>query len=216
MFKGSSKTYVSMLEVQTHPNDYMVESIYPYSIDTPEIITKTNRELTRNATLLIRTIQLLRNDGSLITNMNHNFERLTKTILNNLLLFKTRLKINREEYEVIKAELKNAELDREALHVQRRIGEIVDAEYSLKLSVADWTVSDLAIHRDDLKKSIKAMDELKDNILSFKDVNELYQISKNNYKAINYLELLPHTKEKLIYTLSKLLEIITSSNQSTI
>ena len=90
-----------MSETQSYTHDYSIESIHPYSIDTPEIITKTNRELTRNATLLVRTIELLRKDESKITDMNYKLERITNAILNNLLLFKTQQKLYKNEYNLI-------------------------------------------------------------------------------------------------------------------
>jgi hypothetical protein len=117
---------------------------------------------------------------------------------------------------LISSDLKDAKIDREALHIKRQIAEIGDEEYSLKLSVADWTINDLKIRLDDLEKCVNALDELGDNILTYKDENDLYQISKNSYESIKCLEIESHVKENLIYTLSQILDLVVSTNFSTI
>ena len=196
-------------------NMYRVESIYPYSIEVPEIITKISREITRNATLLIRLIKLLHEDGASISDSDYKIKRITKKLQNQLELLNTHQKTEQEEYTSLSNELNHAIIERDALHIKRKIDEICEGEYSLKLSVANWSVEDLRVKMDDLENSLQAMETLK-GLPVLKDIEDLYQISKNNYQSLNGLELEPYTLEILINTLSKILETITYSGPSTL
>jgi hypothetical protein len=205
-----------MSEYQPNYYDtYMVESIYPYSIDIPETITKMSREITRNATLLIRLLNLLREEGVRISDLEYTLIRLTKRLKNLLKLLDIYHKADEEEYNTLSAELDNALLERDALHIKIKINEICDEEYSLKLSVANWTIEDLRAKKNNLEKGIDALENLK-GLTEFRDVDDLYQISKNNYHSLNSLELEPYTRELLINTLSKILERVTYSGPSTL
>ena len=196
-------------------NTYMIDSIYPYSIEVPMVITKISREITRNATLLIRLIKLLQEDGASISDLDYKIKRITKKLQNQLEILDTHHKTEREEYDILCTEFDNAIIERDALHIKRKIDEICDGEYSVKLSVADWSVEDLGAKKDDLENSLKAMETLK-GLPVLGDIEELYQISKNNYQALNGLELEPCTLEILIHTLSKILETVTYSGPSTL
>ena len=196
-------------------NMYRAESIHPYSLEVPEIITKISREITRNATLLIRLIKLLHEDGASISDLDYKIKRITKRLQNQLELLETHLKTEQEEYDALRTEFDNAIIERDALHIKRKIDGICEGEYSLKLSVANWSIEDLRAKKDDLENSLKAMENLK-GLPVLGDIEELYQISKNNYQALNRLELEPCTLEILIHTLSKILETVTYSGPSTI
>ena len=110
----------------TYYNMYTVESIYPYSIEIPEIITKISREITRNATLLIRLIKLLHEDGASISDSDYKIKRITKKLQNQLELLYTHHKTEQEEYNNLSTELNNAIIERDALHIKRKIGEICE------------------------------------------------------------------------------------------
>jgi hypothetical protein len=193
----------------------MIDSIYPYSIEVPMVITKISREITRNATLLIRLIKLLHEDGASITDLDYKIKRITKKLQNQLELLDTHHKTEQEEYDSVSTEFYDTILERDALHVKRKIDGICDEEYSLKLSVADWSIEDLRSKKDALENSLKAMENLK-GLPVLGDLEDLYQISKNNYQALNGLELEPCTLEILIHTLSKILETVTYSGPSTL
>jgi hypothetical protein len=196
-------------------NMHVIENIYPYSIEVPEIITKISREITRNATLLIRLVKLLQEKGAPISNPDYKINRITKKLQNQLTLLDTYQKADLIEYDAISSELDNAIIERDALHIKRRINEICEMEYSLKLSMANWSIENLRAVKDDLGNSLKALDNLK-GLLVLGDIEDLYQLSKDNYKSLNCLELEPYTIERLINTLSKILETITHSGPSTL
>jgi hypothetical protein len=193
----------------------MIESIYPYSIEIPVAITKISREFTRNATLLLKLIKLLQKEGAQIDDPDYKIIRITKKLQNLLLLSDTYNKTYQEEYNTLSAELDKAILERDELHIRRRIDEIFEEEYYLKLSVANWTVEDLRVKKTDLEKSLNALENMK-GLTEFKDIDDLYQISKNNYHSLNVLELEPYTLETLIHTLSKILETVKHSGPSTL
>jgi hypothetical protein len=193
----------------------MIESIYPYSIDIPVAITKISREFTRNATLLIRLIKLLQEEGAQIDDPDYKIIRITKKLQSLLKLSDTYYKTYQEEYNTLSAELDNAIQETDELNIKRRINDICEEEYYLKLSVANWTLEDLRVKKTDLGKSLKALKNLK-GLTEFKDIDDLYQISKNNYNSLNVIELEPCTLEILIPTLSELLETVRHSGPSTL
>ena len=193
----------------------MIEAIYPYSIEIPEIITRISREITRNSTLLIKLIKLIQEDGVSVSDLDYRINRIISKILNQLTLLETYYKAEQEEYDAINAELEDALVERDALHVKSRIKEINDEEYSIKLSVANWTVEDLTSRRKVLENILKAMDDLK-GLMLVSDIDVLYRISKNDYQTLNNLKIELYTRERLIYVLSNILEIITDSRPSTI
>ena len=203
-----------MSEFQVNHN-YMIEAIYPYSIEIPEIITRISREITRNSTLLIKLIKLIQEDGVSVSDLDYRINRIISKILNQLTLLETYYKAEQEEYDAINAELEDALVERDALHVKSRIKEINDEEYSIKLSVANWTVEDLTSRRKVLENILKAMDDLK-GLMLVSDIDVLYRISKNDYQTLNNLKIELYTRERLIYVLSNILEIITDSRPSTI
>ena len=203
-----------MSEFQINHN-YMIEAIYPYSIEIPEIITRISREITRNSTLLIKLIKLIQEDGVSVSDLDYRINRIISKILNQLTLLETYYKAEQEEYDAINAELEDALVERDALHVKSRIKEINDEEYSIKLSVANWTVEDLTSRRKVLENILKAMDDLK-GLMLVSDIDVLYRISKNDFQTLNNLKIELYTRERLIYVLSNILEIITDSRPSTI
>ena len=203
-----------MSEFQINHN-YMIEAIYPYSIEIPEIITRISREITRNSTLLIKLIKLIQEDGVSVSDLDYRINRIISKILNQLTLLETYYKAEQEEYDAINAELEDALVERDALHVKSRIKEINDEEFSIKLSVANWTVEDLTSRRKVLENILKAMDDLK-GLMLVSDIDVLYRISKNDYQTLNNLKIELYTRERLIYVLSNILEIITDSRPSTI
>ena len=203
-----------MSEFQVNHN-YMIEAIYPYSIEIPEIITRISREITRNSTLLIKLIKLIQEDGVSVSDLDYRINRIISKILNQLTLLETYYKAEQEEYDAINAELEDALVERDALHVKSRIKEINDEEFSIKLSVANWTVEDLTSRRKVLENILKAMDDLK-GLMLVSDIDVLYRISKNDYQTLNNLKIELYTRERLIYVLSNILEIITDSRPSTI
>ena len=202
------------MELQADHDVYMIENIYPYSIDVPEIITSINRKLTRNDTLLIKLIKLLE-DRTSISDLDYKINRIIKKLQNQFTLLETYYKTEQEEYNAIKTELSDALIDRDALHVKNRIKEISDEEYSIKLSVANWTIDDLTSRMHSLEKPLKAMDDLK-SLLLFSDIDFLYKISNDKYQSLINLKIEPNTREKLVNTLSIILKTITNSRPSTI
>ena len=203
------------MELQPDHDMYMIESIYPYSIEVPEIITRISREITRNSTLLIKLIELLQEDGASITDLDYRINRLIIKLQNLFMLLEAYYKTEKEEYDTISAELKDALVERDAFHIKRKINEISDEEYSIKLSVANWTVNELTSKKDSLEKILETREDLK-GILLFSDIDDLYKISKNNYQSLNSLMIESYTREKLINTLSKILEMVNKAHPSTI
>ena len=204
-----------MFEVQApYTDNYAVEDIYPHSIELPEIVTRMSREITRNATLLIRIINLLQK-GAPLTDEEYIIKRITKKLLNQFILWENHYRVEKEEYTLTNSELEKAELERETLHIKRKLNDITEEAYSLKLSVSDWDVKDLSVKKTDLEKNLKAYKNLR-GLQVFIDVNDLYEISKNQYQILDELSLEQGTVRLLKLTLTKILESVTSKNPSTL
>ena len=207
--------FPNIMESQPNLDMHMIETIHPYSIDVPEIITRVSREITRNSKLLLKLIELLLKDEASIPNMDYRINRIIIKLQNLFELLETYYKTEKEEYDTINKELKDALVERDAFHIKRKIDEICDEEYSIKLSVADWTVKDLTSKKESLEKNLKTMEDLK-GLQLFSDVDLLYKISKDNYYSLDSFMIESYTREKLINTLSKILESVNKSHPSTI
>jgi hypothetical protein len=159
--------------------------------------------------------QLIQEDDTPISDSEYTIKRITVKLRNQLELLETHYKTDQEEYESICAELEKAVTERETLHLQNRLNDIHMEEYSIRLSVANWSIEDLSAKKRDLENCIKAMKNLK-GLQAHGDIEDLYRISKNSYQSLNRLMIEPDTLKMLTQTLSKILETITYPSPSTL
>ena len=205
-----------MLESQgSYYDRFPVENMYPHSIELPDIITRMSREITRNATVLIKMLTLIQEDGIPTSDHNYTINRISTKLFNQFMLWEAHCKVDQEEYYVITDELEKAKSNREFLTTQRMLGEIDDEEFSLRLSISDWSIKNLSEEKTSLENNLKAFKNLKGLSLLI-DIEDLYKMSKNDYMLLDKLELEQETLKLLRKTLSKILKTITSKNPSTL
>ena len=196
-------------------NRFPVENIYPHSIELPQSITQMSREITRNATVLIKMITLIQEDGVPTSNQNYTINRILTKLLNQFMLWEAHYKVDQEEYNIIIDELENARSQREVLLTKKMLGDISEEECSLRLSVVDWSIKDLSEKKVPLENNLKALTNLK-GLPLLVDINDLYKMSKNGFVSLDSLELEYGTLKLLKKTLSKLLQTSTCKNPSTL
>lgn len=200
---------------ESYYDRYPVENIYPHSIELPDIVTRMSREITRNATVLVKMITLLQRDNIPTTNHNYTINRIATKLLNQFTLWETHWKVDQEEYHNITEELHNAKHQREELLTKKLLGDISDEECSLRLSVADWSIQDLSEKKASLENNLKAYKNLK-GLPLLVDIDKLYKMSKNDFETLECLELEYETLKLLKKTLYKLFQTITNQNPSTL
>ena len=200
---------------ESYINRYPVENIYPHSIELPDIVTRMSREITRNATFLIKMITLIQLDKVPTTNHNYTINRISTKLLNQLTLWEAHWKADQEEHQKISDELQDARLRREELITKKVLRDISDEECSLRLSIADWSIKDLSEKKASLENNLKAYTNLK-GLPLLVDINELYKMSKNDFFSLNSLGLEYETLKQLKRTLYKLLQTTTDKTPSTL
>jgi hypothetical protein len=194
---------------------YAVESMYPYSLEVSECITGNNMELTQQATLLIRLLNLLQDDGVPHKSYDRIVERITRKLMKNLELWELYIMKHQEEYAALNLELETVIDERKMLHIKKKLGEICAEEYSLKLSVADWSIEDLRAKRLQTEKSINVLNRLR-GLFAPSDIETLYVLSKNDYESIKYLGLESNVYKFLTQVLTRLAKATAYTRPSTL
>jgi hypothetical protein len=198
-----------------HSNSYMTESMYPYTLQVQEGISINSKELGRLATLLIRLISILREEGVPKNNFDKTAVRVARKLDKELEIWDLYRRRDEEEYRDLSLELSNAIDNRKMLHIKRKLGNIGDEELSLKLSVADWGIEDLKLKKLRIEHSVNALNNLR-SLFAYEDIEELYTVSKNNYEILREISLGSEITEFLIMVLDKLSKAVTSTNPSTL
>ena len=198
-----------------HSNSYMTESMYPYTLQVQEGISINSKELGRLATLLIRLISILREEGVPKNNFDKTAVRVARKLDKELEIWDLYRRRDEEEYRALSLELSNAIDNRKMLHIKRKLGNIGDEELSLKLSVADWGIEDLKLKKLRIEHSVNALNNLR-SLFAYEDIEELYTVSKNNYEILREISLGSEITEFLIMVLDKLSKAVTSTNPSTL
>lgn len=198
-----------------HSSSYMTESMYPYTLQVPEGISSNSKELARLATLLIRLICILQEEGVPKKSFDKTALRVARKLDKELEIWDLYRMRDEEEYEALSKELSNAIDYRKMLHIKRKLGNIGDEELSLKLSVADWSIEDLKLKKLRIEHSVNALNNLR-SLFAYEDIEELYTVSKNNYEILKELSLGSEITEFFINVLNNLSKAVTSPNPSTL
>jgi len=192
-----------------------IEDSYPYSIQVPEIITKTCREITRNSTLLIRLLRLILDEGPPPKDYENLIKRTTNKLNNQYGIWDAHYKADQDEYHILNNELEDALLMRSSLQAKSKLGDINEMEYVLNLSIVDWSINELKTKCSILKDNLEAMNNLR-VLLDSEDVNFLYHLSKNNFVLLKSLTIKPDTMGMLLQCLSEMLNTIKNKSKLTI
>ena len=205
--------------METNPTYYYeadtIEDSYPYSIQVPEIITKTCREITRNSTLLIRLLRLILDEGPPPKDYENLIKRITKKLDNQYGIWDAHYKADQDEYDYLRNKLKDELFMRNSLQAKSKLGDIIEMDYVLNLSIVDWSINELNTKCSILKENLEAMNNLR-VLLDPEDVNFLYHLSKNNFVLLSGLTVKPDTMGMLLQCLSEMLNTIKNKSKLTI
>jgi hypothetical protein len=176
-------------------------------IEASECVTANNKEIMKQATILLRLIKLLDTYGGSQSNYGDLVEGIARKLETHLDIWKLYLRKDEEELAASSLELGKAMDDREILQVKRNVGEIGDEEYRLKMAALDWSVEHLKVKKSQIESSVKAMSTLH-NQLEPEYVEEINLFAQSDYQNIRGLDLGIGLTEMIIKDFTKLADIV--------
>ena len=176
-------------------------------IEASECVTANNKEIMKQATILLRLIKLLDTYGGSQSNYGDLVEGIARKLETHLDIWKLYLRKDEEELAASSLELGKAMDDREILQVKRNVGEIGDEEYRLKMAALDWSIEHLKVKKSQMESSVKAMSTLH-NQLEHEYVEEINLFAQSDYQNIRGLDLGIGLTEMIIKDFTKLADIV--------
>ena len=188
-------------------NDLVIGYADQAIIEASECVTVNNKEIMKQATILLRLIKLLDTYGGSQSNYGDLVEGIARKLETHLDIWTLYLRKDEEELAASSLELGKVMDDREILQVKRNVGEIGDEEYRLKMAALDWSVEHLKVKKHQMENSVKAMSTLH-NQLEPEYVEEIIQVTQSNYQDIRGLELGTELTEMIIKNITRLAETV--------
>jgi len=188
-------------------NDLVIGYADQAIIEASECVTVNNKEIMKQATILLRLIKLLDTYGGSQSNYGDLVEGIARKLETHLDIWKLYLRKDEEELAASSLELGKVMDDREILQVKRNVGEIGDEEYRLKLAALDWSVEHLKVKKSQMESSVKAMSTLH-NQLEPEYVEEINLFAQSDYQNIRGLDLGIGLTEMIIKDFTKLADIV--------
>ena len=188
-------------------NDLVIGYADQAIIEASECVTVNNKEIMKQATILLRLIKLLDTYGGSQSNYGDLVEGIARKLETHLDIWTLYLRKDEEELAASSLELGKAMDDREILQVKRNVGEIGDEEYRLKLAALDWSVEHLKVKKSQMESSVKAMSTLH-NQLEPEYVEEINLFAQSDYQNIRGLDLGIGLTEMIIKDFTKLADIV--------
>ena len=172
-----------------------------------DCIAGNNKEIINKTTILIRLIKILRADRITPTCYIKIAQKTGKKLQYYLELWNLYNRNVKEETLNYNEELESVLEDKELLIVRKKIDDICEKEYGLKLSVVNWDVENLNIKILHLEKIMSDLNSLCD-LIEPEDDDEIRRFVQNDFITRsthnNYIESAAH----LINNISTLAKII--------
>ena len=192
----------------------MQSSITHVSNNTNPIVEKAfdciagnNKEIMNNATILIRLIKIIRADRTPPMYYNKIVQKTGKKLQNYLELWNLYNRNMKEEMLTYNEELESVLKDREILIVRKKIGDICEKEYRLKISAANWETENLKMKKLQLENSMSHLNSLGGQIEP-EDADEIRWHVHDDFKTIRELELDNEVSDMLINNFMTIAKII--------
>ncbi len=192
----------------------MQSSIIHVSNNTNPIVEKAfdciagnNKEIMNNATILIRLIKIIRVDRTPPMYYNKIAQKIGKKLQNYLELWNLYDRNMKEEMLTFNEELESVLKDREMLIVRKKIGDICEKEYRLKLSAANWETENLKMKKLQLENRMSQMDSLGGQ-MEPEDTDEIRRYVHDDFKTIRELELDNELSDMLLNNIKTIAKII--------
>ena len=176
-------------------------------MDASECVTANNKEIMKQASILLRLIKLLDTYGGSQNSYGDLVEGIAGKLETHLDIWALYLRKDEAELAASRLELDKAMDDREVLEIKRNVGETGDEEHRLKMAALDWSIEHLKVKKHRMESSVKAMSTLH-NQLEPAYVEEINQIARSNYQNIRGLDLGAELTEKIINNITRLAEIV--------
>ena len=176
-------------------------------IEASECVTANNKEIMKQASILIRLIKLLDTYGGSSNHYGDLVGRIAGKLDTCLDIWTLYLRNDEAELSASSLELERAMDDREVLQIKRNVGEIGDEEYRLKMAALDWSVEHLKEKKSRMESSVKAMSTLH-NQLDSEYVGEINRFAQSNYQNIRGLDLGAELTEMIIKNFTRLAQIV--------
>ena len=179
-------------------SEYAAQTI----IEAPEGVTANNREIMKQATILIKLIKYLDNDRRPRA-YDDLVERITRKLEIHLDIWGLYLKRDEEELAASSLELERALESKALLRIRSEVGDVGDEEYRLKMASAEWSIENLEGKKSRLEGGVRAMGSLRGQLES-EVMDEVYEVSRNDFEKIKRLELGSELTETIIKSVSKI------------
>ena len=176
-------------------------------MDASECVTANNKEIMKQASILLRLIKLLDSYDGSQNSYGDLVDKIARKLETHLDIWALYLRKDEAELAASSLELSKAMDDREVLEIKRNVGETGDEEYRLKIAALDWSIEHLKVKKRRMENSVKAMSTLH-NQLEPAYVEEINQIAMSNYQNIRGLDLGTELTEKIIKNITRLAEIV--------
>ena len=186
---------------------YVSDYSHPKLENTSDSIARNNEEISKQATSLIRLIKKIQTDRTPLIGIDKITQRIVKKMQSNLELWDIYHRNNKEDSLAFNEELKSVLKDREILLVRKKIGDICDKEYRLKLASVNWDIMNLHKKKLQLEKRITTLNSLRDQ-LDPGDIDEIRWHAQDDYKTIRELKLGKDVCDMVINNVTTITRII--------
>ena len=109
-----------------------------------------------------------------------------------------------------KAELEEAHSRKDIIDVRKKIGDIDEKEYKLKLKAVLWDINKYEEEIKILEVALEKLENLKIH-LNYDVLDDLVELSSQNYKSIENSELTKEAKSSLKKEVKKLFKLVSPS-----
>ena len=189
----------SSIHVSTNTNP-IVEKAF-------DCIAGNTKEIMKYATILIRLIKIMRADRTPSVYYNKIAKKTGKKLQKDLELWNLYNRDNKEEMLTYFDELESVLKDREILIVRKKIGDICEKEYEVKLSAVNWDAENLNNKIVHLEKIMSELNCLGGQIES-EDADEIRWHVHDDFKTMRELDLDNDVSDMLIDNIKTIAQII--------
>jgi len=175
-------------------------------VEASEGVEANNGEIMRQATILINLIKFLGKNGRSRA-YDELVERIARKLEIHLDLWGLYLRRDEEELAASSLELERALESKALLLIRKKMGDVGDEEYGLKMASADWSIENLEGKKSRLEGSVRAMGSLRGQLES-EVMDDVYRVSENDFEKIRILGLESELSELIIKSLSRISENI--------
>jgi hypothetical protein len=186
----------------------LIQTISPsYGDGLLENINRNTNDIKRLTTMIVKLIQLLIDEKipqEEFINMSLKYDNRLSSALELREIYNRRVQedtlVNLKELETV---LENKEL----ICVRRKIDDMEEEEYEIKLAAVDWDIDRINKRAEYLQKSINLLKALPSKIES-KDALFIDGLSKDECKTIKNIKLETETKNRLMKNIKALSKIL--------